>query len=105
MNANELIRPLIISLLIAALIGVTCLIGEPFHVKGGGASTYWMCVELAIVFVLPASPIVYEWVTHRSKNWNRCGHVPHKHQCVTLSKNATTGATRQICPFKEILAV
>lgn len=96
MNANELIRPLIISLLIAALIGVTCLIGEPFHVKGGGASTYWMCVELAIV---------YEWVTHRSKNWNRCGHVPHKHQCVTLSKNATTGATRQICPFKEILAV
>ena len=63
MKKNKLIRTIIIPLAVAVLVVLLPLIGDPFRVEGKGASTYWVCVETAFIFVLPAVPIIYGCIT------------------------------------------
>ncbi|MEA2074921.1 MAG: hypothetical protein U9O85_04210 [Euryarchaeota archaeon] len=56
MKKNKLISLIIILVSVAAL-GVLLLL------IGGFGSTYWVCVETAFIFVLPAVPIIYGCIT------------------------------------------
>ncbi len=63
MEKMKIIQLIVILLLVAALVILLSLIGDPFRVEGRGASTYWACVETTFIFVLPAAPIIYGYIT------------------------------------------
>ncbi|MCD6210141.1 hypothetical protein CW713_10535 [Methanophagales archaeon] len=76
MEKKRLVSPVVVSLLIIALIELVGMIGDPFRVESGGASIYWLFVETFILFLLPAAPIIYGWITRDRPGSILVGAIP-----------------------------